>query len=71
MKKMIFSALAGLLFVSTQSMAQRIVVHRAPCRVIAPARVVIAAPIAMVRPAPLVVVAPRRVVYPRRVVVLR
>jgi hypothetical protein len=72
MKKMIISALAGLLFVSTQSMAQRVVVvHRAPCRVIAPARVVVAAPIALVRPAPLVVVAPRRVVYSRRVVVLR
>jgi hypothetical protein len=72
MKKMMIPAIAGLLFVSAQSMGQRVVVvHRAPCRVIAPARVVVAAPIAVVRPAPVVVLAPRRVVYPRRVVVLR
>ena len=68
MKKIIISAIAGLLFISAQGMAQRIVVvHKAPCRVR-----VVAAPLAVVRPAPVtVVVAPRRVVYPRRVVVLR
>lgn len=67
MKRIVISAIAGLLFMSAQGMAQRIVVvHRAPCR----GRVV-AAPIAVVRPAPVVVVAPRRVVYPHRVVVLR
>lgn len=72
MKKMIISAITGLLFMSAEGMAQRIVVvHRAPCRVIAPARVVVAAPIAVVRPAPVVVVAPRRVVYSRRAIVLR
>jgi hypothetical protein len=69
---MIIPAIAGLLFVSVQSMGQRVVVvHRAPCRVIAPARVVVATPIALVRPVHLVVLAPRRVVYPQRVVVLR
>lgn len=68
MKKII---IAGLLFISVEGMAQKVVVvHRAPV-VVAPARVVVtAAPVAVVRPAPVVVVTPRRVVR-RRVVVIR
>jgi hypothetical protein len=81
MKKIMIAAIAGLLFMSAESMAQVVVVHRAPCRVVVAPRPVIVAPravavvrpapvVAIVRPVPVVVMAPRRVIYAPRAVVL-